>query len=158
MAEVANLNETVLAVFPCGEDHFALGEIFARSQWMLRPTASLGDAHMALHASSVEVVIVDGCLPDGRCWRDLLRLLQQMRNPPPLIVADRLADDRLWAEVLNLGGHDLLAKPFDAKEVLYAVAMACRRRKNQREMIALPAPPERNAHYPARAGAAGGGC
>ena len=45
----------------------------------------------------------------------------------PLIVFDRLADDRLWAQVLSVGGYDLVSKPFEAKEVLQVLRMACRR-------------------------------
>jgi DNA-binding response OmpR family regulator len=52
--------------------------------------------------------------------------MQTLDYPPPLIVSDRLADERLWAEVLNLGAYDLLAMPFDAKEVLHAVSAARR--------------------------------
>jgi hypothetical protein len=33
-------------------------------------------------------------------------------------VTSRLADERLWAEALNLGAWDVLAKPFDADEVI----------------------------------------
>jgi len=45
-------------------------------------------------------------------------------------VADRLADDRLWAEVLNLGAYDLLIKPFDTQEVLRTVGLACKTGQN----------------------------
>jgi FixJ family two-component response regulator len=38
----------------------------------------------------------------------------------------RHADERLWAEVLNLGGYDLLAKPLEGDEVSRVVEMACR--------------------------------
>ena len=38
--------------------------------------------------------------------------------PPNLIVFSRLADERLWAEVLNLGGFDVLMTPFEPEEVL----------------------------------------
>jgi len=48
-------------------------------------------------------------------------------------VADRLADDALWAGVLNLGGYDVLAKPFNAKEVLHAVTAAWYFRVKQRD-------------------------
>jgi hypothetical protein len=41
-----------------------------------------------------------------------------------MIVTSRLADERLWAEVLNLGGYHLLAKPFDASEVVRVVGTA----------------------------------
>ena len=80
------------------------------------------------------VVISEVCLSDGHFWKDLLLELQRMEDPPPLVVADRLADERLWAEVLNLGVYDLLATPFDAKEVLHAVSTACRRRENEQGM------------------------
>jgi hypothetical protein len=50
------------------------------------------------------VVISEGRLSDGHSWKDLLLELQKIECPPPLIVADRLADGRLWAEVLNLRG------------------------------------------------------
>jgi Protein of unknown function (DUF2934) len=59
-----------------------------------------------------------------------------MENPPPLIVADCLADERLWAEVLNLGGYDLLAKPFDANGVLQVVSAACRRWEDEQGLAA----------------------
>jgi DNA-binding NtrC family response regulator len=69
------------------------------------------------------VVISDQRLADGD-WRDLLSDLQKEREGLPLIVSSRLADDRLWAEVLNLGGYDLLMKPFSATEVARVVRMA----------------------------------
>ena len=48
-----------------------------------------------------------------------------MPLPPKLIVTCRLADERLWAEVLNLGGFDVLAQPFYAREVVRSVNSAC---------------------------------
>jgi len=41
-----------------------------------------------------------------------------------VIVADRLADEALWTEALNLGCYDVLMTPFDAQKVLRVVAMA----------------------------------
>lgn len=55
----------------------------------------------------------------------ILRHAQAQSQPPKLIVASRLADERLWAEVLNLGGYDLLVKPFVADEVQRVVSLAC---------------------------------
>jgi DNA-binding response OmpR family regulator len=40
-------------------------------------------------------------------------------------VTSRHADDRLWAEALNLGAWDVLAKPFDPGEVVRVVNLAC---------------------------------
>jgi DNA-binding NtrC family response regulator len=69
-------------------------------------------------------VLSEAELADGN-WRNLLRCLSPAGPPPFLIVTSRLADERLWAEVLNLGGYDLLAQPFDSQEVLRVVGLAC---------------------------------
>ena len=71
------------------------------------------------------VVICEQNLPDGT-WQDLLGDLQSLSRPPMLIVCSLLADDRLWAEVLNIGGYDVLMKPFQAIEVARVVRMAAR--------------------------------
>ncbi len=47
----------------------------------------------------------------------MLTRLDCLSDPPFLIVTSRLADEQLWAEALNLGAYDVLAKPFDAQEV-----------------------------------------
>ena len=65
-------------------------------------------------------------LPDGS-WRDLFQFLAtKLKNPPPLVVVSRQADEALWAEVLNLGGYDVLTKPFDGEEVNRVMTMARR--------------------------------
>jgi DNA-binding response OmpR family regulator len=141
--EDLSITQDILAVFPPGENRSALEAIFLPSPWTLRAAATLAEAGQALHEKTIGAVIADSRFP-GWHWIDLLRMMQAITNPPPLIVADRLADERLWAEVLNLGGHDLLATPFDAKEVLYAVGMACRRWENHQQMIALRQLPRRS--------------
>ena len=62
-------------------------------------------------------------MPPGT-WKDLFTAMMQLPRAPLLIVASRLADERLWAEVLNLGGHDVLCKPFQTKEVLWVLRSA----------------------------------
>jgi hypothetical protein len=42
------------------------------------------------------------------------------------IVASRLADEHMWAEVLSLGGFDLIAAPFELEDVLRVSMTACR--------------------------------
>ncbi|MBZ5625764.1 MAG: hypothetical protein LAQ69_44800 [Acidobacteriia bacterium] len=95
-----------------------------------------------MRTSSIGTVISESYFSDGHSWKDLLHEIQDLVNPPPLIVADRLADERLWAEVLNVGAYDLLIKPFDDAELLRVVSMACRFHQNQRERTAgLRKPP-----------------
>jgi DNA-binding NtrC family response regulator len=127
--------QTILAVFPVGEDRSALETILGQSDWQLQFAETFQEAQTHLRTSPVGVVISEGRLPGGRTWKDLLGELQKLPDPRPLIVADRLADDRLWAEVLNLGGYDLLTKPFNTREVLHAVTTASHFRSNQRVVL-----------------------
>jgi DNA-binding NtrC family response regulator len=133
-------NRTVLAVLPDRADRISLTGIFAHSHWILRFARGILQTRTALRESRVGVVISESCLNDGHGWKDLLQETQKMEHPLPLIVADRLADERLWAEVLNLGAYDLLAKPFDAREVLHAVTAACRRAESALAMSLLGGP------------------
>jgi DNA-binding response OmpR family regulator len=148
----------VLAVFPAEEDRVTLNKIFAGSGWRLLATATLAEALPLLNTPCIGAVISECSFPDGHGWKDLLGVIQVMINPPPLIVADRLADVRLWAEVLNLGAQDLLAKPFNTKEVTCAVSVACGWH-NERVIAArkLLKPVERSVAPPADTRAACGG-
>jgi DNA-binding NtrC family response regulator len=141
---------TVLAVLPSDHDRAFLQSTFNPSSWELLFSRSLQEARTALLAPSIEVVVSEVSFSDGHCWQDLLHQIQKLESPPPLIVTDRLADEALWAEVLNLGGYDLLMKPFDALEVLRVVTMACRYREIQREPhTVLRKPPKPAANYTA---------
>ena len=57
-------------------------------------------------------------------WKDVLEYTNSLPNAPSFIVASRLADEHLWAEALNLGAWDVLAKPFDRTEVIRSVRSA----------------------------------
>jgi FixJ family two-component response regulator len=57
-------------------------------------------------------------------WRDLLTEITGLSKTPFLIVTSPQADDRLWAEALNLGAYDVLPKPFDEAEVRRSVGIA----------------------------------
>ena len=47
--------------------------------------------------------------------------MQVLPHHPRLVFTSRLADEYLWVEVLNLGGHDVLVKPFRAAEVQWVL-------------------------------------
>lgn len=62
-------------------------------------------------------VVCERTLTDGS-WKDLLEYESVRAGSTLLIVTSRTADAALWAEVLNLGGHDVLPQPFDEREVM----------------------------------------
>jgi PleD family two-component response regulator len=115
----------VLVVSSHEQDHSSLHRILEPDCRLHRATSRQG-ALSAMRRFRPSVVISDQILADGD-WRELLADLQREKEGPPLIVSSRLADDRLWAEVLNLGGYDLLMKPFTATEVSRVVKLAAQR-------------------------------
>ena len=126
---------TVLIVSPFNEDYEALCRIFDASgecHWRIRFARTCQEAWMALHQETVDAILAECDFPDGLGWKHLLDEVQNMGGFQPVIVVSRLADECLWAEVLNLGGYDLLMKPLDGEETVRVVAMAIRQAQNAR--------------------------
>jgi DNA-binding response OmpR family regulator len=106
----------VLSLSPAAEDAADLQKILDGMQWRIAALPSYQKAIGFLKRKRVAAVVCEQTLVDGN-WKDILQLLAAFPTHPLLIVTSRLADDSLWSEVLNLGGYNVLAKPFDAKEV-----------------------------------------
>lgn len=87
----------------------------------------------------IAVVLCDSDVRPGS-WRDVLRHTENWQVRPHLVVTSRLADESLWAEALNLGAYDALAKPFDSEEVRRVVDGALNNwiRRHQPVPFALP--------------------
>lgn len=118
----------VLVVSPFSADYGRLAHILESSGLLPRVqnANSVRAAIAVARRTPVPVAIVERDLPDGT-WRKLLDGFQQLPVHPLLIVASVHADEYLWAEALNLGAFDVLAKPFDAVEVTRVVTWACLR-------------------------------
>jgi len=122
---------TILCVDPIEEDHATLEDIFSSSPWSFYPdcvwtlasSTDLKSAWRLLRTHRFPLVLCECDLRQGT-WRELLDLLKLLPEPPFLIVTSRAADERLWAEALNLGAYDVLAKPFDRTEVSRIVSLA----------------------------------
>ena len=114
---------TVLSVSPLAEDYFSLQAIFSHSKRALYRAATLTSALGILRRWEIGVVICERNLSPGT-WIDLLKELRPLPAAPPLIVTSRLADEKLWAEALNLGAYDVLAKPFEIRELVRSVNSA----------------------------------
>lgn len=119
----------VLSVSPSPETHSRLRGIFSHTNWSLHEAKSLHDALEFLREHRTPVVICERKLPDG-CWQDMSVELLSVPHPPNLIVTAPDADDTLWADVLNRGGYDVLARPFDPNEVTRIVSLAWRNWKD----------------------------
>src|SRR5258707_607458 len=117
--------DAILVVAPSSQSPTALSGILRQSPIPVTvlhsPDYKQAVTHLA--ASRVSVVICEASLPDGS-WKDLLEYLVRIKAQSLLVVTSNVADDSLWAEVLNLGGYDVLAQPFDGEEVTRVVRSA----------------------------------
>jgi len=121
----------VLSVSPAEEDHFYLQSILSNPQRTLYPDmlfsmtakSTSSAAKGALKQGRISIVVCEYNLSPGS-WMELLEFLDVMPAPPPLIVTSRVADERMWAEVLNLGGYDVLARPLNSEEVIRTITSA----------------------------------
>jgi CheY-like chemotaxis protein len=122
---------TVLSLSPAEDDHAVLDQTFRDStltlypncRLTLQPCPSLASTLAALRKHRIPIVLCDR---DGQpeAWREIVRASKDLPAPPCVIVTSRLADDRLWMELLNCGAFDLLAKPFDKPDVIRIVHAA----------------------------------
>jgi len=128
-AQTARRPARLLAVISNRDDQKALKRILQGQQWQLFFATSCAEAIEVLTSQRIPIVMCDHDLPDG-CWKDILDNSVQYRQHPTLIVSSRLADDYLWTEVLNLGGYDILSKPFDQDEVRRVIFGAWLREAN----------------------------
>ena len=130
----------VLSVSPISSDHVELVRIFkgadpllpAGARWETAPAQTLTSARNALARVEYAAILCECDLQPGS-WKDVLESMESIANPPFLIVTSRQADEYLWAEALNLGAYDVLAKPFYPAEVIRVVSLACLRWQRMRQ-------------------------
>jgi DNA-binding NtrC family response regulator len=124
--------------------------MFDDANWKLFTAHTCKEGMAQLDHEQIPIVICEARLADGS-WKDLLSRLAPILEPPRVIVASNHADERLWSEVLNLGGFDLLATPFRQLEVGYAIGSAwvdCKYGRSGTASVPGPQPAsEREAHY-----------
>ena len=118
-------NVSALAVGEFEKDRQILHDVFQKYGWRLLEAGDRCDALRLLEQNPIHVVIAQSELPNWG-WKKILSDLRRLALPPQLIVTSRTADDYLWAEVLNIGGYDVLPQPLERDEVERVVAAACR--------------------------------
>lgn len=108
----------VLAVLDSAASQSTLEIAVLRAGWSMIRANNYETARTILSTDPPEVIICEQTLADGS-WQDLLEYEGVRAGSTLLIVTSRLADEALWAEALNLGAHDVLAQPFDERELVW---------------------------------------
>ena len=124
----------VLAVSSLPETLTRLRAIFQHTNWVIHEASCCESALRFLTRNPVAVVVCERRLSDG-CWKDLLDRANTLQTPPLVIVTGYDADESLWAEVLNLGGYDVLARPFERSEVTRIISLAWLHWKEGRKAV-----------------------
>ena len=115
--------ESALLISPDEKDHEVLNELFQHNSWILRRASSVNSASALLNEGTSSIVITERHFPVGD-WKDVLEVIHHLPKAPLLIVISRGADNYLWAEALNLGAYDVLAKPLDQTEATRVLTSA----------------------------------
>jgi len=108
--------DAVVAVSLSATDRSLLSKLCEGQGWSLRAARRLSEASRFARSEMVGALVCDRDLPGGS-WQKLFEQVRDLPHSPKFIVTSRLADERLWSEVLNLGGYDVLASPFDPEEL-----------------------------------------
>jgi len=108
------------------EDARKLAEMLHSLPLVLDHADGVRHARAQLQLHEYDAVLTEGALPDGN-WLDVLHLVRESPREMVVIVTDKQADTRLWAEVLNLGAYDLLTQPYYEPEVRRILSNACSR-------------------------------
>lgn len=104
----------VLLVNAHDDDYRFLRTTLPCSSWTVTRTSD-NNLTEALSRYRPDVVIVDDTGDDR--WRFTCEAIARLMPRARRVVASRLADDRLWLDVLDAGVDDLIRKPFEAREV-----------------------------------------
>jgi DNA-binding NtrC family response regulator len=118
----------VLAILDRDSDVEMLRDIVQAWGARLCVATTLAELRRQLDREPPDVVISNTNLSDSSDWKHVLREIDSAGGLQPLVIASHLADEALWAEVLNVGGFDVLAQPFDRQEVSRILSSAARER------------------------------
>ena len=113
----------VLIVSSNDQPHLLLHHLLEPAGWKVRSCFSLAEAVSCQWDCDFAVILCEGDLKDGG-WRELFNESRRAKRPARVVVFSAYADVALWAEVLNVGGYDVLMYPFEPKEIVTVTKFA----------------------------------
>lgn len=132
---------TIRAIFVGRDDsdYRHLQGIFKMMNWRLTRVPDWQQALKRADASQTTHFLYEHVSGDNGSWIRALDAVKALPNTPSFILTSRLADERLWVDILNRGGYDLLLQPFDSIEVTRVVAAARRHSLHRNIMLSAMA-------------------
>ncbi|MBK9169322.1 MAG: hypothetical protein IPM24_17920 [Bryobacterales bacterium] len=106
----------VLHISPNASDAASLSRMMADCPLSFVHVPNVREANRVLKEQYFPVILTEVHLEDGD-WKEVLAAARQAHRETEVVVTVPAADVRLWAEVINLGGYDILVQPFESSEV-----------------------------------------
>jgi response regulator RpfG family c-di-GMP phosphodiesterase len=88
--------------------------------------------HPLRSAANAAIILWDADLSDWP-WQEFLAHIHRIPKRPRFILLTSVPNPMLWAEAINLGVDDVLAKPLDPSEIRHVIACADFRKPPVRE-------------------------
>lgn len=101
----------------------AFVDIASNAGWEIRRASTVQEGVDAVHSYSMPLILFDWD-ENGEDWRQGVRRLAAVPNPPCILLASRCIDDNLRQEVLRFRGYDVLAKSADREQIVRSIEFA----------------------------------
>jgi DNA-binding response OmpR family regulator len=111
---------SILAVVSDPRDRNILNDIARREKWALRCTASCDSAVELMRHRGFGVILLDRNFTPVD-WRAGFLTLTEHSPRSAIILLSREIDDRLWLEVIERGGFDVIIRPIRVARAVKAI-------------------------------------
>jgi DNA-binding NtrC family response regulator len=116
----------VLVVMPNPPDRARFANIAARTDWEVHMASTSDSAAEILKHHPADVIVCDRDVkPAG--WRVAIEELAARSPASRFILSSPANDDRLWLEVIERGGFDVVTTPLHQERVIRAIQQAIRK-------------------------------
>ena len=121
----AKVSIRVLLITPDDDMYLSVHNAAKRSGWELERARSVEQSLHTLDRFPARLVIYDWT-PEDDDWRSAIDRLSTRPEHPCILLASRVIDEYLWAELVTHGGFDVIHRSADPEQVIRAVRFAHR--------------------------------
>jgi hypothetical protein len=111
----------ITAILDCEVDRNTVKEVAADSGWNVQFAPSMGQSLWGTQKPCRTLLIYDSERSD---WREVIAQTSSAMPAACVLLASEVFDQRLWSEVIRLGGRDLIRKPIQKQELQKAIDFA----------------------------------
>ncbi len=121
----ADVSIKLLLITPDDDLYLSVHNAAKHCGWQLERVRSVEQSLHSLDTLPVRLVIYDWT-PEGDDWRFAIDRLSARPDRPCILLASRVIDEYLWADLVTHGGFDLIHRSADTEQLIRAVRFAHR--------------------------------